>query len=128
VPAGWHGVALPPYREHRAAIGSDKFVPKVTTCDDVTSLWRSLLICWLKVRFLPGSPASLSFLRRLSAVLLRGSHILVTTRICDQVIEKWGRYGSSIDLRRTRFPPNTTAAAWGTAHNGDTARSEAPPR
>ena len=56
VPAVWHCVALLPYRKHCAAIGSDEFARKVTTCDDVPWLCQRLLICWLKVRFLPGSP------------------------------------------------------------------------
>ena len=42
-----------------------RFVREFTACDDVTWLFQRLLICWLKVRFLPGSPL-LARLKRLA--------------------------------------------------------------
>jgi hypothetical protein len=56
VPPMWHHVAPRPYRATSGATESATFIRGITTCDDVPWLWQRLLICWLKVRFLPGSP------------------------------------------------------------------------
>ena len=54
----WQSVANVPSLAHSRGTSRREFIRKITTCDDVTWLAQRLLICWLKVRFLPGSPTS----------------------------------------------------------------------
>jgi hypothetical protein len=54
--AVWHCVALFPNHAPLPVTSRRRFVRRIIVRDDVIGLFQSLLICWLKVRFLPGSP------------------------------------------------------------------------
>ena len=54
----WHCVALFPNVACSRDTDCAEFLRKVTACDDVTGLFRRLLICWFSVRFRAGSPIS----------------------------------------------------------------------
>jgi hypothetical protein len=51
----WCFVALVPFDAGSRVAICNGFGLRITSCDDVTATARSLVICWLKVRFPPGS-------------------------------------------------------------------------